>query len=548
MAEHHAITTGTSWIDETILRMKEAGYSTKEIAEYLRKESNGEVDYDPKTIGTRYTRINKLLEEQAEQRIDDELTDWHEGEDEELLEVEAQVRVEIRQEMAKLKAKRWELVAHKLQSKLKKGIAYSAGSCQKRYVALQNDTATIPIELDDNPEQRLIQRQQKSIRLVEQIHKAEFAKEEAKNKKKLEKDQRELAYKQRKEEHSRKRHEKAVLESKKAADRLAKLEAQKAVTEKRQREEAERIAELQNNLATGISTRPDPLTPGQKRKANALNGGPSTESAFAKSTALPRGKMTLAELSALCQIRKVSKTGSKVQLQQRLQKEAEKATRAELRSRLSLYAADTEGTKEELVDRLAQADEANSDWAQNNGSSKRPRKRARTSNLSKPIVESSSDDVTVLAVSSAPAINTSQPVTEQSVELPIVQSIEPSEGECTSTFLAERHRCIVISSSDSETDQGLSHVSANPRLARSYRGLSFTPEYRGNEPTVNTYIQAGEKTKNASTLRKSTVDNSKATVAEDSSSEEHKTSDDETEANEELANVSTLRFRGPRKP
>jgi hypothetical protein len=80
MAKHQAISMGKTWIDELILRMKQSNYTNKEIAAEIAKRSNGEINYDPKTVGTRHTRITQLLSKSAEQRLDDELTDWHEGE------------------------------------------------------------------------------------------------------------------------------------------------------------------------------------------------------------------------------------------------------------------------------------------------------------------------------------------------------------------------------------------------------------------------------------------------------------------------------------
>jgi hypothetical protein len=80
MAKHQAISMGNTWIDELILRMKQSNYSNKEIAAEIAKRSNGEINYDPKTVGTRHSRITQLLSKFAEKRLDDELTDWHEGE------------------------------------------------------------------------------------------------------------------------------------------------------------------------------------------------------------------------------------------------------------------------------------------------------------------------------------------------------------------------------------------------------------------------------------------------------------------------------------
>jgi hypothetical protein len=80
MAKHQSISVGNTWIDELILRMKQSNYNNKEIAAEIAKRSNGEITYDSKTVGTRHTRITQLVSKFAEKRLDDELTDWHEGE------------------------------------------------------------------------------------------------------------------------------------------------------------------------------------------------------------------------------------------------------------------------------------------------------------------------------------------------------------------------------------------------------------------------------------------------------------------------------------
>lgn len=36
--------------------------------------------YEPKTVGSRWLRLRKLLERIENERLDDELSDWHEGE------------------------------------------------------------------------------------------------------------------------------------------------------------------------------------------------------------------------------------------------------------------------------------------------------------------------------------------------------------------------------------------------------------------------------------------------------------------------------------
>jgi len=63
--------------DELIVRMKNAKYLEKDIAQRLQDE--GRISYNPKTIGTRWSRLKKVMQKQQDELLDAELTDWHEG-------------------------------------------------------------------------------------------------------------------------------------------------------------------------------------------------------------------------------------------------------------------------------------------------------------------------------------------------------------------------------------------------------------------------------------------------------------------------------------
>jgi hypothetical protein len=77
-AECRPISADLDSTDELIVKMKDAGYSNDEVVAKLRDE--GRINYDKKTVGTRYLRIKNAIADREEQRLDDELTDWHEGE------------------------------------------------------------------------------------------------------------------------------------------------------------------------------------------------------------------------------------------------------------------------------------------------------------------------------------------------------------------------------------------------------------------------------------------------------------------------------------
>jgi len=63
--------------DELIVRMKNAKYLEKDIAKRLADE--GRTKYNVKTIGTRWAHLKKKLQEKNDQMLDEELTDWHDG-------------------------------------------------------------------------------------------------------------------------------------------------------------------------------------------------------------------------------------------------------------------------------------------------------------------------------------------------------------------------------------------------------------------------------------------------------------------------------------
>ena len=61
--------------DELIVQMKQARYQEKDIAQRLIDEGH----YHPKTIGTRWARLKKVMQVRNDELLDADLTDWHEG-------------------------------------------------------------------------------------------------------------------------------------------------------------------------------------------------------------------------------------------------------------------------------------------------------------------------------------------------------------------------------------------------------------------------------------------------------------------------------------
>ena len=63
--------------DELIVKMKQAKYQEKEIAQRLIDD--GRTHYHAKTIGTRWARLKKAMQARNDELLDQDLTDWHDG-------------------------------------------------------------------------------------------------------------------------------------------------------------------------------------------------------------------------------------------------------------------------------------------------------------------------------------------------------------------------------------------------------------------------------------------------------------------------------------
>jgi len=61
--------------DGRIVTLKQQGYSDEYVAQKLIQE--GRIRYVPKTVGSRWLRLRKALEQAENEKLDDELSDWH---------------------------------------------------------------------------------------------------------------------------------------------------------------------------------------------------------------------------------------------------------------------------------------------------------------------------------------------------------------------------------------------------------------------------------------------------------------------------------------
>lgn len=64
--------------DARIVDLKQQGYTDEYVADKLAQE--GRIRYHARTVGSRWLRIRKALEAKEEEMLEDEMSDWHEGE------------------------------------------------------------------------------------------------------------------------------------------------------------------------------------------------------------------------------------------------------------------------------------------------------------------------------------------------------------------------------------------------------------------------------------------------------------------------------------
>lgn len=88
---------------------------------------------------------------------------------------------------------------------LKKGFKYGPKACEKRFVDLMDDRATIPIELDDDPEERRAERARRVLEKMNERNLVEAREKTLKEQKRLAADQNALCI--------------AMVKSKRASDR-----------------------------------------------------------------------------------------------------------------------------------------------------------------------------------------------------------------------------------------------------------------------------------------------------------------------------------------
>ncbi|GAB1732326.1 hypothetical protein NU195Hw_g3824t1 [Hortaea werneckii] len=254
--------------DGRIITLKQQGYSDEYVAQKLTDE--GRVRYVPKTVGSRWLRLRKALQEVEDDKLDDELSDWHVGEDDELESIEKVVDEKYKLEVQKVCERKWREISAVLAEKLRKK-KYTAKACKERFESVKAGTALKAIELDSDQEGRKLLREERiaanKARRAEQAAEAQRLEDEKQRKheaKQAEHHEKEKERAQKiKERQSVKKMEAEIKEARKREKERSRLAKQAKIAQAKAEEEWQKQlrkaeAELYRTL-TGKKMQPPPL-------------------------------------------------------------------------------------------------------------------------------------------------------------------------------------------------------------------------------------------------------------------------------------------------
>ena len=276
---------------------------------------------------------------------------------------------EIHTEIERKRARRWECTARYLQKTLKKDLPYSAKSCQKRFAALQDGTSRIPPELDDEPEKRLIERDEKKLARIQRLRQDDEDKQIEREQRRLVQDRKKLekieAQKARLEAQATLINEKAnaalLLANRNATDmdeeRRKRDEGRQAFTQLQRDTRGSENPEFSDAMVHDSAAKPAAPLP------NPVNlyqhhDMPGVDNA--------RQKMSVDELQELCRARGLTKGGTKPSILRRLDGYDFGLSDAALNILLRERHCATGGTRREQLRRLRLAEVAGSNWGKRN--------------------------------------------------------------------------------------------------------------------------------------------------------------------------------------
>ncbi|KAF2803763.1 uncharacterized protein BDZ99DRAFT_467894 [Mytilinidion resinicola] len=319
--------------------MKENGYNDGQVSERLRAE--GRIQYSRKTINTRFQRIRFAQAKRVDEMLLEGYKEWQYEDDVLLMKAKDLADAEIEDTIKRLRSKRFDKVSDYMH-KLNPEAIFSKKACKERYIGLVNGTASIPIDLDDNPQKRReeLQAYQESREKAREIAKKEkVAKDEAERQAV---EAAKLVHAEKAAEAARKRQlnaeYKARREQEKAEKKLYGFKKADEVRKKRdEKAEHKKLAEA-----------------APKSRSSATLLSIKTLDTITPATPDPRAALSLQQLKALCGSKSLSKEGrSKAEFVERLKAMDQKLTLAELKRMSGLKGLNTSANKTNLIHQLA---------------------------------------------------------------------------------------------------------------------------------------------------------------------------------------------------
>lgn len=299
--------------------------------------------------------------------------------DEALIQADKLAQEQIKELIQRAKNDRWPKVAKNLQKILSKeaDLKYNPKSCQKRFVNLMNDVATIPPELSDNPITHQIHKAARTHAILSARQLAEATAREEKEQKQELRETTRLRKALERKARAQKKAEEAIAFAAAAEEKFGKL------TKKSSALQAERKA-AQAQAATVVEKFGLDLPMGNDEASSALSSAPasppptaSTSKTGKKSQAKlsldqevadsPRQRLSVHELGAVLGSRSLTKSGTKAAQIKRLDDHDNTMSPDTLRSKLADHGVATEGSRVQLIARLVQVEVSESAWGQKYG-------------------------------------------------------------------------------------------------------------------------------------------------------------------------------------
>ncbi|KAF2745081.1 hypothetical protein M011DRAFT_148590 [Sporormia fimetaria CBS 119925] len=334
--------------DEMILSMRDEGYTDAQISYRLKKE--GRINYSTQSLGPRVKRVKEVIAAHVDYQLAEGYKEWTLQEDQCLMQAFEYADIEVRYEIERAMATRFKKTAEYMR-RFDKDAIFSEKAVRERYQALMAGTARIPIDEDDDPNERR-----------KEMEEFRAEREEVRAKEK--------------EEAERKKREGEEEEEKKRAALAKRTEAAaKKKKEKREKREArkERIATKAQRLAQEAAEKKCKRADLRREKAEAKvaakkavrQANTNAPVKVAKVTDLqnvtvdtpdPRLDLELQDLVILCKEAGVDRQGNKEELVKRLKEANEKKTKPQLMVECRKHGLNSCCLKHQLIYQLAQMD------------------------------------------------------------------------------------------------------------------------------------------------------------------------------------------------